>query len=207
MTGGHLGAASVSSNSRLRFTGCSTRPRIACWDGWPPVLPSQDPHRPPRPQSARSARAAASRASRSAPKASTIPSARLTPRPRSLRPRHGRRPRSRRPCQQRRGRDRRRRHECRMAYEAINNAGARDERLIVILKRQRYVDCAADRRVLVLPRTRDLERHVSSPPRLRKTARQAPAQELGAPRRPAWKNTPATFGRAACGSRSSASTT
>ena len=69
-----------------------------------------------------------------------------------------------------------------MAYEAINNAGARDERLIVVLN---------DNDMSIAPPTGALSaylarvtssRHVSAPARLRQAAGQDAAQEVGAAR-------------------------
>ncbi len=70
-----------------------------------------------------------------------------------------------------------------MAYEAMNNAGARDERLIVILNdNDMSIAPPAGAFSSYLARVTS-SRHVPATPRHRQAARQAPAQELGAPRR------------------------
>ena len=57
-----------------------------------------------------------------------------------------------------------------MAYEAMNNAGARDERPDRHLERQRDVDCAADGRHVVVSRPHHIERLIFLRSRYRKAA-------------------------------------
>ena len=73
-----------------------------------------------------------------------------------------------------------------MAYEAMNNAGARNERLIVILNDNDMSIAPPVGALSRLPRAHLVQRHLSAPARHRQAARQAAAQDAGsaAPRAP-----------------------
>ena len=104
-------------------------------------------------------------------------------------------------------RDRRRRHERRhglRGHEQRRRARRAPHRHP---QRQRHVDRAADRRALGLSRARHLERHLPLPARHRQAAGASSCPRAGSAAPRAWRNIRATCGRAAPGSRSSASIT
>ena len=94
-----------------------------------------------------------------------------------------------------------------MAYEAMNNAGACNARLIVILN-DNDMSIAPPTGALSAYLARvDVERRVPASARHRQAARKATAEELGAPRRARRGIHARTSGRVARGSRSWASIT
>ena len=79
----------------------------------------------------------------------------------------------------------------------MNNAGARDERLIVILNDNDMSIAPPTGALSRLPRAHHLERHLPAPARHRQAARQAASRRAGSGAPRAWRNTRATSGRAA----------